>query len=146
MYYRNIICPLDGTELMDRALEAAQYLVKLSDAKLILINVVEKWYRAEEVATDSKEWQALHNGWMEEGKTIVREAAERVKKNGVKRVDMLISEGDAAYEIVAVAKERVADLIVMSCHRHSAVANFFEDSVIERVTRNAPCPVFMIME
>lgn len=146
MIFRNIICPINGSELMDKSLNAAEYLAKISDAKLILLNVVEKWYRAEQVATDSKEWQALHEQWLEEGKTLLRQAEERVKKNGVKRVDMLISDGDAAYEIVAVARERVADLIVMACHRESPVAKLFMGSVIDRVTKNAPCPVLWIME
>ena len=42
MEYNNIICPVDGSELGDKTMEEAAYISKISGAKLILLNVVEK--------------------------------------------------------------------------------------------------------
>ena len=54
MELKNILCPLDGTELTDKVEDAAQYLAKISNARIILLYVVEKWYRSEGLVTNSR--------------------------------------------------------------------------------------------
>jgi nucleotide-binding universal stress UspA family protein len=46
-------------------------------------------------------------------------------------------------EIVRVAREIGADLIVLSTRGHSGVKHLLLGSTTERVVRNAPCPVFV---
>ncbi|MCR4287298.1 MAG: universal stress protein, partial [Deltaproteobacteria bacterium] len=118
MQLRNIVCPIDGSELTGKVLNAAAYLGKVSDARIILVNVVERWDKAQPLVTDSKEWQAIHEGWLKEGKELLEKEAGKLKKMGVKHVDTVLSDGDAAYEIIALANERSADLIVMATHRY----------------------------
>ena len=146
MEYRNIICPVDGSELMNMCEDAAAYLSKISGAKLILVNVVEKWYRATHMATNSQEWTEIHEGWLAEGNALLEKEAARLRETGVKEIETVLRDGEAAYEIVAVAKERGADLIVMSTHHYSGMGKLFMGSVTDRVTKRSPCPVLWVFK
>ncbi len=144
MEYRIILCPIETPELSDKGIDTASYLSKLSGARLVLLHVVENWYRSEAVTTDSPEWSAIHKGWLDEGRKILDEAEVRARETGIINVETVLKEGDIAHEIVAEAKKRKADIIVMSSVRHSTIENFFFGSVIDMVTKGAPCPVLWI--
>ncbi|MEK7738026.1 MAG: universal stress protein [Pseudomonadota bacterium] len=146
MQYKTVVCPIDGSDpkLTEAAVEQAAYICKLSGAKLILLGVVEKWYRSTHLVTDSSEWKAIHDEWMKDGEETLRKAADGLKAKGVKTIDIEVRDGDAAHEIVAAAMEARADLIIMTTHRHSAMGKLFLGSVTDRVSKHAPCPVLWV--
>lgn len=146
MEYKNIICPIDGTELSERAEEEAAYLCKVSGAKLSLLHVVEKWYRSAHLVTDSEEWNTIHEEWLNKGRDYLDKEANKCETLGVKNIDTVLRDGDAAHEIVALAVETKADLIVMSTHRYSSVGKLFIGSVTDKVTRHSPCPVMWVFK
>jgi nucleotide-binding universal stress UspA family protein len=47
-------------------------------------------------------------------------------------------------EIVALAKELGADLIVMGCRGHRGVRRVIGGSISDGVIRHAPCPVLVV--
>jgi universal stress protein A len=55
-----------------------------------------------------------------------------------------VGHGHAAKEIVRVAEETKADLIVIATQGHSGWHHLLLGSVAEKVIRHAPCPVFII--
>ena len=55
-----------------------------------------------------------------------------------------LTNGDPADEIVRIAGEEKADLIVMGTHGHTGVARVLLGSVAEKVVRQAPCPVLTL--
>ena len=59
-------------------------------------------------------------------------------------VDELIVHGEAASEIVRVAKERGVDLIVISSHGRTGLGRMLFGSTAEAVVRHAPCPVLVV--
>ena len=146
MEYKNIICPIDGSELSDKVEDAGVYISKISGAKIILLNVVEKWYRSTHMATDSAEWQNIHKNWLNEGKELLEREADKLKKRGAKDVEIILRDGDAAHEIIALAIEQKANLIIMATHRYSPVGKFFMGSVTDKVTKSAPCPVLSVFK
>lgn len=146
MEYRSIVCPVDGSESSNKGVETAGYLSKCSGGRLILLHVVEKWYRSSAVSTDSKAWNDLHNEWLNDGRELLKKEEERLRKDGVKNIETVLREGEAAYEIIATAKERHADIIVMTTHRDTTVTKFFMGSLIDQVTRKVHCPVLWVFE
>lgn len=144
MEYRIILCPINVPELSDAGVDAAAYLSKLSGGRLILLHVVEAWYRSQSVTTDSREWSAIHKVWLDEGRLLLKNAETRARETGVNNVETVLAEGDTAHEIIAEAKKRRADLIVLATEHHSRIENFFIGSVTDRVTRNTPCSVLLI--
>ena len=59
-------------------------------------------------------------------------------------VEELIVHGDAASEIVRVAREREVDLIVVSSHGRTGWGRILFGSTAEAVVRHAPCPVLVV--
>ena len=52
--------------------------------------------------------------------------------------------GEAASEIVRVAKERKVDLIVIASHGRTGLGRILFGSTAEAVVRHAPCPVLVV--
>jgi len=52
--------------------------------------------------------------------------------------------GEAAAEIVRVAKEKGADLIVLSSHGRTGLGRILFGSTAEAVVRHASCPVLVV--
>ena len=52
--------------------------------------------------------------------------------------------GDAAAEIVRVAAEQKADLIVISSHGRTGLGRMIFGSTAEAVVRHASCPVLVV--
>jgi nucleotide-binding universal stress UspA family protein len=59
-------------------------------------------------------------------------------------VDICIGDGYAAEEILAAAKQRKCDLIIMGTHGRSGFGRLLMGSVAEAVLRGASCPVMTI--
>lgn len=111
---------------------------------MVLLNVVEKWYRSEPMVTDSPEWTSIHEEWLDEGREILSSEAKKLVDSGFNNIETILSEGDAAHEIVAEAIKSRADLIVMATHRYSSAGKFFLGSITDRVTKKSPCPVLWV--
>lgn len=63
---------------------------------------------------------------------------------GISDVKANIVEGDPGHEIVKLAKQLHADLIVMPSHGRTGLAHILIGSVAERVVRLAHCPVLVL--
>jgi len=74
------------------------------------------------------------------GKDALKELAESFSLE----VETIFTEGDPGHEIIRVAEELNADLIVLGTHGHSGWKRFTIGSVAEFVGRHAPCAVFTI--
>jgi len=74
------------------------------------------------------------------GKDALKELA---KSFGIK-VETTFTEGDPGHEIIRVAEELNADLIVLGSHGYTGWKRFTLGSVAEFVVRHAPCPVFTV--
>jgi nucleotide-binding universal stress UspA family protein len=59
-------------------------------------------------------------------------------------VEHRLAEGDAATEILSLAKETQADVIVMGTHGRTGLSRVLMGSVAEQVVRKAPCPVVTV--
>ncbi|MEK7773597.1 MAG: universal stress protein, partial [Deltaproteobacteria bacterium] len=116
----------------------------ITGARLSILHVVEKWYRAADMATDSPEWQKIHEDWIIKGRELLEAEAGKSREYGLQNLQTVLREGDATHEIVALAVEQRADLIVMATHRYSPVGKLFMGSVTDRVSRHAPCPVMWV--
>jgi len=55
-----------------------------------------------------------------------------------------VTHGEPVAEILRLAEEEHADLLVIATHGRSGVKHFFLGSVVERVIRHAQCPVLVV--
>ena len=61
-------------------------------------------------------------------------------------IDVHVSSGKAADEIVNLAKGLETDLIIIATHGYKGFMHFVMGSTAEKVVRNAPCPVLVVRE
>jgi len=75
-------------------------------------------------------------GWLEA-------AQAGLEQCGLGGCQFLTRSGQPAAEIVTVAKEKAADLIVMGGYRHKALLEWVIGSTVDRVLRRTPLPVLV---
>ena len=73
-----------------------------------------------------------------------KDALKELVKSFNLEVKTIFTEGDPGHEIIRVAEERNADLIVLGTHGHTGWKRFSIGSVVEFVVKHAHCGVFSI--
>lgn len=66
------------------------------------------------------------------------------ESRGDAKLTPLIRSGNSIYGILATARERAADLIVIATHGYTGANRVFLGSTAERVVRHAPCSVLTV--
>jgi nucleotide-binding universal stress UspA family protein len=138
---RSVLVPYDGSEFSRKALHHAVSLARWYKAAITLLHV------------DPREMVLTENGavWRSpvdpgERKRLVSwlgEIGDEARNAGV-AVEARVSEGRPTAEIVRVAKEIHADLVVMGTHGRTGFDRLVLGSVTEKVLRQAPCPVLTV--
>lgn len=81
----------------------------------------------------------------EELRVAAQEKLDRVQVPQANiRMERRLEQGDAVSEILRVAQETHADLIVMGAHGRTGLGRFLMGSVAEQVVRQAACPVLTV--
>lgn len=82
-----------------------------------------------------------------EGKAVVTEELLRLQPTTTDvMVEHVMREGDPVDEVLAEAKSRAVDLIIMGTRGRRGVGRLVMGSVAEAVLRRAPCPVLVVKE
>ena len=136
---KKILVPVDFTECTRKGLFYAVPFAKQFGAELTLLHVVEPPY------TLASEMGGLANV------ESVADAERKLQKlcdelEGDVRCHILLREGNAQSEIVAVAKELGSDLMILSTHGRTGLERIVLGSVTEKVVRHANCPVLIVRE
>ncbi|HVF50139.1 MAG TPA: universal stress protein [Pyrinomonadaceae bacterium] len=145
MNVRTILLPTDFSECACHALPAAASLARLMGARLICLHVVEPlvpsvgWTPIAEPLPSADISEQLEDSAARELPKI----AQSEECAGLE-VEDLIVHGEAASEIVRVAREREVDLIVISSHGRTGLGRMFFGSTAESVVRHAHCPVLVV--
>jgi universal stress protein A len=139
---RRIVCAVDFSETSVAATEYAIELAIALRAKVRLLHVVQS------------PAYALADGEIVGGRDVAVELGEELRgeleRLGKKyagrgaKIDTQLVEGVPYAEIVRIAKELPADLIVMGTHGRGGLSHLLLGSVAERVVRTAECPVLTV--
>ena len=142
--FRRIFCPVDFSETSNRALAYAMSLAEETAAHLTLVNVIEvppelrQHSFAEGIDVDRIRAAAEAECLRRLRQLIPDEARKRCT------VETVVREGAAYREILKLAAEGHADLIVMGVHGRGAIDLLGFGSNTARVTRAAECPVLIV--
>jgi nucleotide-binding universal stress UspA family protein len=142
---RSILLPTDFSECANFALPYATGIARATGATLICVHVVETVVPS---VCYSGMSEPLPIGDLSEQ---LEESAEReLPKIGEcdecsgLDVEEVIVHGEAATEIVRVARERGVDLIVVSSHGRTGLGRMLFGSTAEAIVRHATCPVLVV--
>src|SRR5437868_2230159 len=132
---QTILVPTDFSPQAAAAFEFAVALAKPNRARLLLLHIDPlPLFHGEVIDRRQPEYQQR-----------LRDAITALKPSDpAVEVERLLAEGVPADEIIAFAKERNCDLIVMGTHGRTGLERVLMGSVAERVVRTAPCPVLTV--
>jgi nucleotide-binding universal stress UspA family protein len=144
--FRRILCATDLTTASERTIDMALSLAEETLARVTLLHVVEG--RLGESGPDLyrpiPETARLRSQLADEAKGQLERAAQRV--HGFCEVSERVETGSAWREILRVADETYADLIVIGAHAQGAVGRLFFGSTANQIVRHAGCPVLTVRE
>jgi nucleotide-binding universal stress UspA family protein len=138
-----VLVPTDFSAPSAKALAYGRELARTFGASLHVLHAVE---------------EPLAQGWNGYGLPVLPELRAEVLAGAQRELEQAVSPGerdrqatelvtrlgDPWREIVAFARERQVDLIVMGTHGRGGMAHLLLGSVAERVMRDAPCPVLTV--
>jgi nucleotide-binding universal stress UspA family protein len=139
---KKIILATDFSDMSKDASSHALQLARTYQAELKALHVfdISAWnipshdYLATDAVVEGLE-EAIQRG---------KNALKELAKSFDLEVETIFTEGDPGHEIVRVAEELNADLIVLGTHGYSGWKRFTIGSVAELVVRHAPCAVLTI--
>lgn len=79
------------------------------------------------------------------GEEIARRAAERARSSGAPDVQTKVVQGDYAEQLIGLASETGADLIVLGRRGLGAFQRILQGSVSQKVISHAECPVLTVI-
>jgi nucleotide-binding universal stress UspA family protein len=145
MLIQSILLPTDFSECANYALSYAASFAREAKASIICVHVIEP-------VVPTVGYTGLTEPMpMADLSEQLEDSAEReLPKIGAcdecsgLEIEEVIAHGDAAAEIVRVARERKVDLIVISSHGRTGLGRILFGSTAESVVRHAPCPVLVV--
>ncbi len=144
---KNIVVPTDFSEFSRLALDYAITIAQTFKATIFLIHVTPEKeldsIRQISPYLEPGKIEELLKGRESEDRKQLNEFIPPEKKEGIK-TEAIHRVGTPFLEIIKVAKEKEADLIVMATHGRSGLSHILFGSVAEKVVRKSTCPVLSI--
>ncbi len=145
---KQILCPVDMSDLSDLALKYAQVGARMFDAELTVLNAMHFEYprylskeltdhvlkELEHVKSDVRKRIAEHT------RAVLGEGAERTA------IHYRAVDTTPAQAVITAAEESKADLVVMGTHGYSGFKHWMLGSVAEKVLHLSRVPVFTIRQ
>jgi nucleotide-binding universal stress UspA family protein len=142
---RAVVVPLDGSALAERALPHAQALAKKMNLDVVLLRAYAlppvAYYTSEGYVPDVDDLMAEGR---ENAGRYLDQIRERVQSEGIARVSTLLLEGDAAGNIIEIAKQRPGHLVVLCTHGRSGFSRWVLGSVAGRVIHESGVALLVI--
>jgi len=145
MEIHSILLPTDFSECGNFALSYAASLARTFKATIICLNVIEPIVPTVGYSgmTEPLPIADIAEQLEDSAERQLPKLAECDDCAGL-NVEELVVHGEAAAEIVRVAKERSVDLIVIASHGRTGWGRILFGSTAEAVVRHATCPVLVV--
>ena len=152
--FNDILVPLDGSELSERALPMAQGLAKSSEATVHLIQMVSREHefaagrgidsdQASEYEMDLA--RRLTESQLNRGRTYLEQIGSQLSGAGIKtETEFTVKAGNPAQNIIDYVQEHSINLVVMTTHGHGGIRRMLVGSVTERVVHSCEVPVLVV--
>jgi nucleotide-binding universal stress UspA family protein len=141
----NVLLPTDFSDLAKPATEFARDLAERYDAQLFCLHVVDDAYQYwSAIGPESLPIGPPPEEMLDLGRTRLARFTDEYLGNMSKPVISHVAYGRPFAEIIAFAKEKQVDLIVMGTHGRGAIAHALLGSTTEKVVRKASCAVLTV--
>ncbi len=145
--FRNILVPLDGSELSEQAVGLAESVAKSGDGRITLVQVIINFdplaTNPNEIGVHGEDGDQIVAGWVAKASEYLDRVAEGVKAGDVSEVQTKVLRGTPAEAICALASDGY-DLVVMSTHGRTGFARAMVGSVAMAIVRDSRLPVMLV--
>jgi nucleotide-binding universal stress UspA family protein len=152
-----ILLATDGSREAELAARTAADLAEKTVSELHLVHVfgIAPWYPIYPEATAPGEWVAQEDPMLEEdlqrtseqrAREVLDTEVEKARSAGATVAQAYLREGGIATEIVTLAEDIGAGLIVMGSRGRGGIRRALMGSVSDSVVRHAHCPVLVVRE
>jgi len=138
MTFKKILCPTDFSEASRLAIDVAADLAARDQGELSLVHIVQvepPLPSDPNFVMEVPEYERTLHTDAQRQLDVLAACLKNVK------VGTMIGHGDPGNEIVRIAQEEAADLIVMPTHGRTGLDHVVFGSVAEKVVRHAHRPV-----
>lgn len=146
--FKTIVVAVDGSDCAKNAVSAACDIAATNGAKMTIVHAPQAETTAFIVGGPVGYHELLtapsHTELEETGNKIVAEAAAIAKEKGCEaETDMHI--GDPVRQVLKIAKDKNADLIVMGRRGLGSVASLFLGSTSQKIQHHATCACLTVV-
>ena len=140
----SILLASEGRRIPATAVEFTLHLARKTTAPVHVLSIARIWGSAfglphPGLMPTKREWQLQRES--------AAEAVDRLLRCGVEATGQVVSSRNAAKRILAEARRRRPEAIVMAdLHRYRFIADFSWDQEPYRVRRHAEAPVYLVIE
>lgn len=140
--FQRIVVPTDFSDCAREAWEMAKRLGAAVGAELIVCHIVPEPLRYGQGVYAGDPADDVARAWV---KAALDDLVEQARAGGLE-ARACLRRGLPYQEIVALARDERADLIVIGAHGRAGMSRMLLGSVTDRVVRLAPCPVLTVRE
>ncbi|MEE8639196.1 MAG: universal stress protein [bacterium] len=141
--FHTVVVSTDGTPFSARAVEVAFGLAKRDGAKTIVISVIDTSVLADFVGQSPRQLRKVERELEINADEAVAQVGKLAAGEGVD-AEMIVKRGRPHIEIVTVANQAEADLIVMGKRSGYRTGRDPVGSVTRRVVEDADCAVLVV--
>jgi nucleotide-binding universal stress UspA family protein len=141
--FKRLLCPVDFSDASLSALERALSIAQEGEAQLTILHVLE-WRPGDEPLTNRPINVPEFRGQLEHDVARQLQALVPDSVPHGRRPTTRIAHGKGYREILAVAAEEHADVIVMGVHGRNPLDMMLLGSTTNQVVRRATCPVLTV--
>jgi nucleotide-binding universal stress UspA family protein len=140
-----ILIAMDGSDFSQAALQSVIARPWPPNSQIKVLNVVEppSLLMGREMGGYDPEFEMVWKALREQAKDIVEKAAEKLRAAKF-TVSTELVEGDPKSQIIDIANQWHADMIVLGSHGRRGIDRFLMGSVSQAVVRHAHCSVEII--
>ncbi len=136
--YKNILIPLENSPTDVAILKHVRPLVRLTEAKLLLLHVADGW-----VARNFNQLKLAESEEMKSDREYLEKVASQLRGEGFS-VQTLLALGDPPTEIIKAAEAENCDLIAMAGHGHHFFGDLLHGSTITEVRHHTSIPLLVL--
>ena len=142
LHLKHIVAPTDFTPKSEKAIRYAVQLAKLVRARLTLLHVIPEAASTPHAIAGFPAYKVEE--WRQEAGEKLHEELTKAKLE-YDTVDTLMTLAlDMRDEVIRIARETPADLLVLSTHGYTGWKHLLLGSDAEKILERAPCPVLVV--
>jgi len=143
--FKKILVPIDGSEPSWYAFDHAVEIGKKFNSSLVIVHVIQPFYNAGFLAipVDSSLIAEQMKDMQENAEMILNKAVDKMGDYSA-NIEKLVDNGHPSERILALAKEKNCDAIVIGSRGLSGIAEFVLGSVSSNITQYSKVPVLIV--